>query len=350
MRSPLLVSLLLVSLPAVAAAPAPHYQLAHQYVLGGAGGWDYLTFDPEAKRLFISRFNRVQVMDAESGKLLGEVPGTDGVHGIALAPELNKGFTTDGKDSTVTVFDYKTLKVLERVNIPGKRPDAIAYDPANQRVFTFDGGSNDSTALDAKTDLVLGTIPLPGRPEAAVADGKGHVFVNIESTTQLSDLDAKALKVAKTWSLAPACDAPSAIAMDVGHRRVFSGCDNKVVEVSDADAGKVLTTAPIGDGVDAGVFDPATGLVFMSCGEGVLSVIHEDSPDHYSKLQDAPTRKYARTSALDPASHAVYLVTADLKITPAPAGATGMAKWGKREVLPNSFTVLVMQPQAAVNK
>ena len=337
------VSFLLLSAPVIAAVPAPHYQLAHQYVLGGDGGWDYLTFDPAGKRLFIARATRVQVMDAASGKLLGEIPGTDGVHGVALAPELNKGFTTDGKDSTVTVFDLKTLKVIERVNIPGKRPDAIAYDPVNRRVFTFDGGSNDSTALDAKTDLVLGTIPLPGRPEAAVADGQGHVFVNIESTSQLSDLDAKALKVAKTWSLAPACDSPSAIAMDTAHRRLFSGCDNKLMAVSDADAGKVVASAPIGDGVDAGDFDPNTGLVFMSCGEGVLSVIHEDSPDRYTKLEDAPTRKYARTSALDPATGAVYLVTADLKITPAPAGATGMARWGKRQVLPNSFAVLVMQ-------
>jgi DNA-binding beta-propeller fold protein YncE len=267
------------------------------------------------------------------------------VHGIALAQELGKGFTTDGKDNTVTVFDIKTLKVLERVKIPGKRPDAIAYDAVTQRVFTFDGGSNDTTALDAKTDLVLGTVPLPGRPEAAVPDGKGHVFVNIESTSQLSDIDAKALKVVKTWSLAPACVSPSAIAMDPAHRRLFSGCDNKVMAVSDTDAGKVLTTQPIGDGVDAGEFDAGSGLVFMSCGEGVLSVIHEDNPDRYTKLEDAITRKYARTSALDPGSHDVYLVTADLKITPAPAGATGMATRPKREVLPNSFTVLVMQRQ-----
>ena len=332
-----------VSLSAFAATAASHYRLGPKYVLGGDGGWDYLTFDPQAKHLYISRSSRVQVLDAASGKLVGEVPGTDGVHGIALAPELNKGFTTDGKDNTVTVFDLKSLKVIERVSIKGDHPDAIAYDPVNQRVFTFDGRSDDSTALDAKTDTVLGSIPLSGRPEAAVADGKGHVFVNIESKSELSDIDAKALKVTKTWSLSPSCDSPSAIAMDPGHRRLFSGCDNKVMAVSDADAGKVLGTQPIGDGVDAGGFDPATDLVFMSCGEGLLSVIHEDSPDHYTKLEDAPTQKYARTMALDPASHDVYLVTADLKITPAPAGATGMAKWGKREVLPNSFTVLVMQ-------
>src|SRR5579859_2186925 len=166
MRLSLFASLLLVALPALAVAPAPHYQLAHKYVLGGDGGWDYITFDPAGKRLFISRATRVQVMDTASGKLLGEIPGTDGVHGIALAQELGKGFTTDGKDNTVTVFDLKTLKVLERVNIPGNRPDAIAYDAVTQRVFTFNGGSNDTTALDAKTDRVVGTVPLPGRPEA----------------------------------------------------------------------------------------------------------------------------------------------------------------------------------------
>jgi hypothetical protein len=350
MRRSAIVLFLSDSLSDIAAAAAPQYQLRHKYVLGGDGGWDYLTFDPQGKRLFISRATRVQVMDAAIGKLLGEIPGTDGVHGIALAQELGKGFTTDGKDSTVTVFDLKTLKVIERVSIPGKHPDAIAYDAVTQRVFTFDGGSNDSTALDAKTDRVLGTVPLPGRPEAAVTDGQGHVFVNIESTSQLSDIDAKALKVVKTWSLEPACDSPSAIAMDAAHRRLFSGCDNKVVAVSDADAGKVLTTQPIGDGVDAGTFDAASGLVLMSCGEGLLSVIHEDSPDHYSKLEDAPTQKYARTSALDPANGDVYLVTADLKITPAPAGATGQASRPKREVLPGSFTVLVMQRQEAVKK
>jgi YVTN family beta-propeller protein len=343
MRLSLLVCLLAgVSLSALAAAP--HYQLGHKYVLGGDGGWDYLTYDASSKRLFISRASRVQVMDAASGKLLGEISGTDGVHGIALAPELGKGFTTDGKDNTVTVFDLKTLKVIERVNIKGDHPDAIAYEPVTQRVFTFNGKSNDSTAMDAKTDTVLGDIPLSGRPEAAVADGKGHVFVNIESKSELSDIDAKALKVAKSWSLAPACDSPSAIAMDAAHRRLFSGCDNKLMAVSDADGGKVIGTQPIGDGVDAGDFDPVQGLVFMSCGEGVLSVIHEDSPDHYSKLEDAPTQKYARTMALDPASHAVYLVTADLKVTPAPAGATGQAARPKREVLSDSFTVLVMRP------
>jgi len=323
-----------------AADTAPRYQLAHKFVLGGEGGWDYLTFDPAGKRLFISRATRVQVMDL-SGKLLGEVPGTDGVHGIALAPEVGKGFTTDGNDDTVTVFDLKSLQVTARIKIPGDHPDAIAYDPMTKRVFTFDGKSNDSTVIDAASDKVLGTIPLPGRPEAAVGDDHGKVYVNIEDKSELSAIDAKTMKLIATWALAP-CDSPSAIAMDAAHRRLFSGCDGKLMAVSDADAGKVVATVPIGDGVDAGGFDPGLGLVFMACGEGVLSVIHEDSPDHYTKLEDAATEKYARTMAVDPASHDVYLVTADLQITPAPAGATGRAARPKRTVLPDSFRVLVM--------
>jgi YVTN family beta-propeller protein len=333
----------LLVLPALAADTAPHYQLSHKFVLGGEGGWDYLTFDAPGKRLFISRATRVQVMDT-SGKLLGEVPGTDGVHGVALAPEVGKGFTTDGNDDTVTVFDLKTLQVKEQIKIPGDHPDAIAYDPETRRVFTFDGKSDDSTVIDATTDKVLGTIPLPGRPEAAVGDGQGKVYVNIEDKSELSAIDAKTMKLTATWSLAP-CVSPSAIAMDAAHRRLFSGCDGKLMAVSDADAGKVVATAPIGDGVDAGDFDPGLGLVFMACGEGVLSVLHEDSPDHYTKLEDAATEKYARTMAVDPASHDVYLVTADLQITPAPAGATGRAARPKRTVLPDSFRVLVMHRQ-----
>jgi len=345
MRSLISAALLALCLSPALAAETAHYHLAKNFVLGGDGGWDYLSYDSAGRRLFISRGTEVQVLDVDTGKLLGTIPDTNGVHGIALAPGLSKGFTTDGKDDAVTVFDLKTLKMIAKVKIPGDRPDAIAYDPKSQRVFTFDGGSDDSTVLDANTDKVVATIKLSGRPEAAVSDGQGQVFVNIESTSELTDIDAAKASVVKTWSLKPACDSPSAIAMDPAHRRVFSGCDGKVMVVSDADAGRVVTTAPIGDGVDAGDFDPGLGLVFMSCGEGVLSVLHEDSPDHYSKLEDAATKKYARTMALDPKSHDVYLVTADLKIEPAPAAATGHAARPKRTILPNSFTVLVMHRQ-----
>jgi YVTN family beta-propeller protein len=339
-----LLSAILIALclsPAFAADATPHYWLAHKFLLGGEGGWDYLTYDPAGGRLFISRSTRVQVLDADKGKLITEIPDTNGVHGIALAPELNKGFISDGQDDAVTVFDLKTLKVIEKVKIPGDRPDAIAYEPVTQRIFTFDGGSDDSTVIDAKTDKVVASIKLPGRPEAAVADGQGRMYVNIEDKSELSAIDARKAEVLNTWSLAP-CDGPSAIAMDTEHRRLFSGCDNKLMTVSDPDAGKVVATAPIGQGVDAGAFDAGLGLVLMSCGQGVLSVIHEDSPDRYTALEDAATRQYARTMALDPKSHDVYLVTADLQITPAPAGATGRAARPKRTVLPDSFTVLVM--------
>lgn len=346
MRSLMFAALIALGLsPAFAADATPHYKLAHSFVLGGDGGWDYLTYDPTGRRLFISRGTEVQVLDVDTGKLMGTIPDTNGVHGIALAPEAGKGFTTDGKDDAVTVFDLKTLRVIEKVRIPGDRPDAIAYEAKSQRVFTFNGGSNDSTVLDANTDKVVATIKLPGRPEAAVSDDQGRVYVNIESTSQLSAIDAAKAQVINTWSLAPACDSPSAIAMDAAHRRLFSGCDNKVMAVSDADAGRVIGTQPIGEGVDAGEFDPALSLVFMSCGEGVLSVIHEESPDHYSKLEDAATKKYARTMALDPKSHDVYLVTADIRMDPAPAAATGRAARPKRTVLPDSFAVLVMHRQ-----
>jgi DNA-binding beta-propeller fold protein YncE len=330
-----------LALPALATDATAHYRLKHTYLLGGDGGWDYLTLDPAGQRLFISRSTRVQVLDVDKGNVITEIPGTNGVHGIALAPELGKGFISDGQDDAVTVFDLKSLKVTNKIKIAGDRPDAIAYEPVTQRIFTFDGGSDDSTVIDAKTDAIVATVKLPGRPEAAMADGKGRMYVNIESTSQLSAIDARKAVVLNTWSLAP-CDGPSAIAMDREHRRLFSGCDNKMMAVSDPDTGKVLTTVPIGQGVDAGDFDSGTGLVLMSCGQGVLSVIHEDSPNRYSSVEDAVTRQYARTMALDPKTHDVYLVTANLKIDPAAAGATGRAARPKRTVLPDSFTVLVM--------
>jgi YVTN family beta-propeller protein len=335
------VVLALLFAPAFAADSTPQYRLAHTFLLGGDGGWDYLTYDPVGRRLFISRSTRVQVLDVDKGNLITEIPDTNGVHGIALAPELGKGFVSDGQDDAVTVFDLKTLKVTNKIKIAGDRPDSIVYEPVTQRVFTLDGGSNDSTVIDAKTEQVVASVKLPGRPEAAVADGQGRVYVNIESTSQLSAIDARKAQVLNTWSLAP-CDGPSALAMDTQHRRLFSGCDDKLMAVSDPDTGKVVATAPIGQGVDAGAFDPGTGLVLMSCGQGVLSTIHEDAPDRYTPVEDAPTRQYARTMALDPKSHDVYLVTAQLKIEPAPAGATGRAARPKRTVLPDSFTVLVM--------
>ena len=341
MRNTLIVCLSMFLSAAALAAPASGYQVSHKFVLGGDGGWDYISLDPDGKRLFISRATRVQVMDTADGKLLGEIPDTQGVHGIALAPDLGKGYASDGKDDTVTVFDLKSLKPITKIKVSGHGPDAILYEPKTHRVFTFNGHSANSTVIDAVKDAEVATIPLDGKPEFAVADGSGRVYVNIEDKSELSAIDAAEAVVTKTWSLAP-CQEPSGLAIDVAHHRLFSGCDNKLMAVSDADAGKVVATAPIGDGVDAGRFDPGTGLVFMSCGEGVLSVIHEDSPDRYTKVEDAPSQKYARTLDIDLASHDVYLVTADVHVTPAPAGATGAAARPKRDVQPGTFTVLVM--------
>lgn len=331
--------LLAAAVPVFAAAPV-HYQLEKSYLLGGDGGWDYLAYDADGKRLFLSRATRVMVVDPASGKVLKEIPGTDGVHGIALAHELGKGFTSNGHESTVTVFSLKTLEQTDKVKVTGENPDAIVYEPVTRRVFTLNGRSNNSTVIDAASDKVVATIPLDGRPEFAVADGKGKVFVNIESKSELSEIDAASAQVVKTWSLAP-CDSPSGLAMDKEHRRLFSGCDNKLMVVSDADAGKVVATFPIGEGVDATRFDPGTQLAFSSNGEGTLTVAHEDSPDQYTVLENAPTQKFARTMALDQATHTVYLVTADVKVEPSvPEGQRP-----KRTVLPDSFRVLVMAPK-----
>ena len=331
---------LLAAVPAFAAGSADHYTLAHKYVVGGEGGWDYLSFDPASHRLFVSRGSKLQVLDPEKDQLFGEVPTGDGDHGAALAPELGKGFTSNGRGNSVTVFDLKTLKVTATIPLTGAGPDAFAYEPVSKRVFFFNGHSNNVSVVDAVTEKEIAVIPLDGRPEFAAVDGKGRVYVNIESKSELSEIDAAKAAVTKTWSLAP-CESPSGLAMDEMHRRLFSGCDNKLMAVSDPDAGKVVATFPIGEGVDATGFDPGLGIAFSSNGEGSLTVAHEDSPDKYTVVDTAPTEKYARTMALDPVSHHVYVVTADLKIDPP-------AKPGERPhrtVLPNSFRVLVMAPQ-----
>ncbi|HLW73843.1 MAG TPA: YncE family protein [Gammaproteobacteria bacterium] len=345
MRLSLVICFLISAISPVFAASAPHYQLTHTFKLGGDGGWDYLAYDPAGKRLFISRATRVMVVDPEKGAVLAEIPNTPGVHGIALAQDLGKGFTSNGQESTVTVFDLKTLKETARIKVTGQGPDAILYDPASQRVFTFNGHSDNSTVIDATNDKVVGTIPLDGRPEFAAADGAGHVYVNIEDKSELSAIDARKMSVTATWSLAP-CQEPSGLAMDAKDRRLFSGCDNKLMAVSDADQGKVIATLPIGEGVDACGFDPETQLAFSSNGhDGTLTVIHEDAPDTFSVVENAATQKFARTMALNRDDHDVYLVTADVKVTPAPAGATGAAARPKRDVLPGSFTLLVMHRQ-----
>jgi DNA-binding beta-propeller fold protein YncE len=291
----------------VSAAP-PDYHLSKKVDVGGKGAWDYMTYDPTGHRVFVSRTFHVMVLDGESGATVGDIPGTAGVHGIALAPEFGKGFTSNGHNDTVTIFDFTTLKPIGQAPT-GKRPDAIIYDPASKRVFTFNSESHDSTAIDAASGRPVGTVPLPGRPEFAVADGQGGVFVNIEDKNSLAAIDSRALMVKATWEM-PGCDGPSGLSMDREHRRVFSVCGNKTMAVMDADSGKLVATVPIGDGPDASTFSPKLGMAFSPNGQdGTLTVVHEDSPDKFTVAGTVKTESGARTMALDEDTGTVYLVT-----------------------------------------
>lgn len=318
-------------------AADPNLHVIKTYKLGGEGGWDYLKIDPDSRRLYISRATHVIVIDADSGKLVGDIPDTPGVHGIALAPDLARGFTSNGREGTVTIFDLNTLKPITKVKA-GDNPDAILFDSSSKRVFTFNGRSGDSTAIDAATGEVVGKIPLEGKPEFAVSTGTGEIFVNLEDKSELLALDPKALKVKSRWPLAP-CQEPSGLAMDVKNRRLFAGCDNKMMAVVNADTGKVITTLPIGDGVDANGFDPETEFAFASCGEGVLTVVHEDSPENFSVAQSVPTERGARTMALDSKTHQIFLVTAKFGPRPEP---TAQQPHPRPAILPDSFVVLVV--------
>jgi YVTN family beta-propeller protein len=329
--------LLTVLLAAAVAAPTSGYHLLQTWKLGGEGGWDYLKVDSEARRLYISRATKVVVIDADSGKPVGEITDTPGVHGIAIAPEFGKGYVSNGRENTVSVFDIKTLKTLNKIKV-GTRPDAILYDPASKRVFTFNAGSQDATAIDAAKGEVVGSIPLGGKPEFSASDGKGTVFVNLEDKNQLFALDPAKLTVKERWPL-PGCDEPSGLSMDTKNRRLFVGCDNKVMPVVDADSGKVLATLPIGGGVDATAFDEGTGLAFASCGEGVLTVVREDSPTKFSVAENVTTQRGARTMALDTKTHQVYTVTANFGPPPA---ATPQQPHPRPSILPDTFVVLVL--------
>ncbi len=330
------VAALLLAAAAVAAA-GPGYHIIATYKLGGDGGWDYLTVDAAARRLYISRATHVMVVDADSGKSVGDIADTPGVHGIALASELGRGFVSNGREGTVSIFDPKTLATSSKVKV-GDNPDAILYDSATKRVFAFNGRSQDATALDAAKGTVLGTIKLGGKPEFAASDGKGEIFVNIEDKSELLAIDPNKLEVKTRWPLAP-CTEPSGLALDRKHRRLFVGCDNKMMAVVNADNGKVIRTLPIGEGVDATWFDDETSLAFASCGEGVLTVVREESPGKFSVAENVPTQQGARTMALDAKTHNVWVVTA--KFGPPPA-ATPDNPHPRRSIVPDTFVALVI--------
>jgi len=316
---------------------ASGYHVSKKTVLGGEGGWDYLTVDSKARRVYISRGTRVMVIDADTAAVVGDIPNTNGVHGIAVVADMDKGFTSNGRDNAVTVFDLKTLKVLATVPV-GKNPDAIIYDPSSKRVFTFNGASHDTTAIDAKTNTVAGTIALGGKPEFAVADEKGHIYVNVEDKNEIVQFDPSKLAVENHWSIARG-EGPSGLAMDRKHRRLFSVCGNKLMAVVNADNGKVITTLPIGAGTDAAGFDPETGFAFSSNGEGTLTVVHEDSAEKFTVVDNVPTQVRARTMALDLKTHQVFLVTAEFG--PAPA-ATAQQPRPRAPMVAGTFTLLTL--------
>ncbi len=319
-------------------AQDPGLHVVNTWKVGGNDWWDYLNVEPASRHLFISHGTHVVVINADSGEPVADIPDTPGVHGIALAPELGRGFTSNGREGSVSIFDLTTFKLIERVKDVGENPDAILYDPATKRVFTFNGHSKDTTAIDAATGKIVGKIPLGGKPEFGVSTGAGEIFVNIEDKSELVAFDPAELKVKSRWPLAP-CQEPSGLAMDIKNRRLFSGCDNKTMAVVNADTGKVITTLPIGEGVDANGFDPETQLAFASCGDGTLTAVHEDSPDKFSVVQTVTTAPRARTMTLDPKTHKIYLVTA--KFGPAPA-ATADQPHPRSALLPDSFVVLVL--------
>ncbi len=290
-------------------ASAQGFSITKKIPVAGQGGWDYLTVDEGARRLYVSHGTQVEVLDVDSGAVVGQIAKTPGVHGIAIAPELGRGFVSNGQSSTVTIFDLKTLKTIAEVPV-GKKPDAIIYDPTTSRVFAFNGDSNSATAIDAATGRVAGTVDLGGGPEFAVADGSGYVYDNVEDASLVLKINSRTLNVEQRWPTAP-CASPSSIAMDRPNRRLFIGCRSKVMAVMNADTGKVVATLPIGDHVDATAFDAESRLVFNSNGEGTITVIRQDSPDKYSVVENVKTLPKAKTMALDPKTHRLFLSTAE---------------------------------------
>lgn len=329
-----------LSLPVVSATLQSNpsgYHLVDSLKLGGEGGWDLYETDTAAHRLYISRGNRVQVVDCVKDSLVGEIPNTNGVHGIAVAPIAGKGFTSNGKDSTVTVFDLKTLKPVAVIKLQASKPDAILFDAASKRVFVFNGGSNNAVAIDAVKNAVVGTVSLEGKPELAVADEKGKVFVNIEDKSQVVEFDVNTLKVVHTWPLAPGKE-PSGIAMDRLHRRIFSACSNNLMIILDADSGKVVGQVPIGSGVDGAGFDPSSLFALSSNGEGTLTVVHEESPVKFNVVENVATRKAARTMVVDEKTHRIYMLSAQFGTPPAP---TTDHPHPRGAIIPGSVTLYV---------
>jgi YVTN family beta-propeller protein len=305
----LIIFAISLNLAAVSPESRGGYHIVKKVPIAGQGSWDYLAVDADARRLYVSHGDQVEVLDVDSEGIIGKIANTLGVHGIAIAPQWGRGFVSNGESSSVTIFDLKTLKTISEVPV-GKKPDAIIYDPSTSRVFAFNGDSSSATALDAATGKPAGTVDLGGGPEFAVADDSGYIYNNIEDASLVLKINARSLTVERRWPTSP-CASPSSIAMDRQNRRLFIGCRSKVMAVMNADTGHVITTLPIGDHVDATAFDQASRLIFNSNGEGTITVIQENSPDKYSVVENVKTLPKAKTMALDPKTHRLFLSTAE---------------------------------------
>jgi DNA-binding beta-propeller fold protein YncE len=305
-----LAGLLATSATCLAATTPSGYTVLQRYALGGAGKWDYLTLDGAAHRLYIARDDRVMVMDTQTGKLAGEVPGALRAHRVVVLPR-GHAYVSNGHGDSVTPFDAATLKAAPAIALSGRDPDAMLYDTASGKLWTFNGHSNNASIIDPSSQKEIGTLALPGRPEFAVSDERGHLYVNLEDKAQIAEIDAHARKVTATWTL-PSCEGPTGLAIDVQHKRLFSACANQHLVVLDADTGHRMAVLPIGKDPDAAGYDPLTGMVFSSNADGSLTIIHQDDPDHYSVAANLATAKGARTLALDAQTHRVYLAAPDV--------------------------------------
>ncbi|GLQ49975.1 YncE family protein [Dyella flava] len=295
----------------LATASSANYTLLERHVLGGAGKWDYLTLDSAAQRLYIARGDRVMVMDTQSGKLVGEVPGANGAHRVVILPDQHQGFVTNGHANSVTPFDLATLKPFPAIAISGKDPDAMLFDLATAKLWTFNGHSNSASVIDPVSRKETGSVALPGKPEFAVTDDRGHLYVNLEDMAQIAEIDAKEGKLLATWSLAP-CEGPTGLAIDVAHQRLFSVCANQKMVVLDATNGHQVSVQTIGSDPDAAGYDAGTATVFSSNADGTLTIIHQADADHYSVVANLATATNARTLAVDTRSHRVYLAAPDV--------------------------------------
>ena len=318
---------------------APRYQIANRFQIGGEGFWDLLAIDEATGRLYLSHSTLVNVVDTKTGKIVGEIPDTKGVHGIALAPDVQEGFVSCGKDTSVVIFRLDSLKVIARLTVTGRNPDAIIYEPSTHRVFCFNAGGSNATVIDATTNTIVGTVALSGRPELAATDGAGTIFVNLADRNKVVAIGAADMKVKSEWSISPG-EGPTGIAMDVANHRLFIGCSNKMMIIISSDDGKIIANPPIGMGCDGIAFDPGLKRAYSSNRDGTLTVVQEIDKDHFQVVMNAPTQGGARTLALDTKTHHVYLPTGDFTQVP----ATPENPRPRPTIVPGTFVVLDVAP------